>query len=139
VCDTSFLGATLRATSRPELLAHWPAGVLDRLDRARLAITPFTLAEERVGRLAARWGPKRSAKAEARLSRFALIPLDLAAVDEYARLRVETEAGGRTFGYHDLWMAAIAISRDLPLVTCDRSQSEIPGLDAIYLPPRAPA
>jgi predicted nucleic acid-binding protein len=75
-------------------------------------------------------------EAERRLSRFALIPLDLAAVDEYARLRVECESRGLTFGYHDLWIGAIAISRNLTLVSCDEHQCEIPRLDSLYLPPR---
>jgi predicted nucleic acid-binding protein len=134
LCDTSYLGVTLRAAVRPELVRHWPPDVVARLDRAHLAITPFTLAEERVGRLKAGWGTRRSADAERRLSRFILVPLDLTAVDAYARLRVASDQTGQKFGHHDLWIAAIAISRALPLASCDRTQCAVPGVDAIYLP-----
>lgn len=111
--------------------------MIDRLDAAILAITPFTLAEERVGYLAAGWGRGRITEYELRLSRLLLIPLDLDIVEAYAQLRFDCQRSGLSFGYHDLWIGATALSRDIPLVSCDRSQCDIPGIDAIYLAPLA--
>jgi predicted nucleic acid-binding protein len=110
--------------------------VLDRLNNAVLAITPFTLAEERYGYLSGGWGPDRIEAYERRLRRLLLIPLDLDIVDTYAQLRFDCKKLGRSFGYHDLWIGATALSRSIPLVSCDNAQCEIPGLDAIYLPPQ---
>jgi predicted nucleic acid-binding protein len=135
LCDTSYLGVTARATARPELIGHWPADVLERLDNAILSVSPFTIAEERYGRLKANWNPTKAAAAEQRLSRFPIIPLDMEAVDEFARLRVLCERNGQAFGIHDLWIASIAVSRGIPLVSCDENQCNVPGLDAIHLPP----
>jgi tRNA(fMet)-specific endonuclease VapC len=113
--------------------------VLDRLDRAYLAITPFTIAEEKVGLLKSGWSESRKRAHEQRLGRLVLIPLDHEIIDVYAELRVECETKGQSFGYHDLWIGATAKSRGIPLVSCDRRQCEIPGIEAIYLPPKPPA
>jgi predicted nucleic acid-binding protein len=119
----------------PETVEHWPKEVLERLSAAVLAITPFTIAEEKFGWLHAGWPPEKVARYEQQLRALLLIPLDLETVDCYAALRAECMSKGLTFGYHDLWIGATAISQEIPLVTCDKSQSTIPGLDAIYLPP----
>ena len=56
-----------------------------------------------------------------------------------SELRVET-AGLAQTGDNDLWIAATAISRGLPLVSCDGDFMRIAvdhPLEHIYLPPRA--
>jgi predicted nucleic acid-binding protein len=128
----------VRAKRYPADFAHWPPETLERLDRAELAITPFTLAEEKVGALRAGWSEERARAHEQRLRRLLLIPLDYEVIDAYAQLRVECSARGLSFGYHDLWIGATALSRGIPLVSCDRRQCEIPGVETIYLPPKRP-
>jgi len=103
-----------------------------------LAITPFTLAEERYGYLKAGWGQPKIARYEQRLRALLLIPLDSAIIDSYAELRWQCEREGLSFGYHDLWIGATALSRGIPLVTCDRGQCSIPGLEVVYLAPDPP-
>jgi hypothetical protein len=68
LCDTSFLGHAERRERKTERYAHWSRAVLDRLDSAILAITPFSLAEVRAGRIADGWGAKRSQEQEQRLA-----------------------------------------------------------------------
>jgi hypothetical protein len=65
------------------------------------------------------------------------IPLDLAVVDEWARLRDLSESNAWNVSDNDLWIAATASARGFPLVTCDRGQARIadPALEIIYLPP----
>ncbi len=64
-----------------------------------------------------------------------MIPLDKATLAEWVALRVDCERSGTRPGDNDLWIAATAISQGIPLLTCDKAQSELPGLDAIYLSP----
>lgn len=117
-------------------MAHWPQATLDRISQSRLALSPFTIAEERYGWLKAKWPPERIAASEQRLRSFLLIPLDLDIVARYAQLRVDCEQQGLSFGYHDLWIAATAIERGLILVSCDKRQCSIPGIQAVYLSPK---
>jgi hypothetical protein len=44
VCDSSFVGAIAQRRTQPERVAHWDTRVLDRIDRARNAISVVTLA-----------------------------------------------------------------------------------------------
>jgi predicted nucleic acid-binding protein len=135
LCDTSFISHFERSQRRPERYVHWPAATLDRITRAIQAITPFTQGEVRGGYLAAGLSPARIAVLENQLSGYVLIPLDEPALDAYARLHASCRRSGVSISDNDLWIAAIAISRNLELVTCDRAQANLPGLRSIFLPP----
>jgi len=135
VCDTSFVGNYARSTIAPSRYGHWPKETLDRLDRAQLAITPFTLGEARAGYVMKRWGPARIAAADNQLASFLLLPLDTLTLEEYAKLHAHCKLSGKPLHHNDLWIAATAISRGLELVTSDAAQSNLPGVRAIYLPP----
>jgi predicted nucleic acid-binding protein len=141
VCDSSFVGAIAQRRVQPERVAHWDAKVLDRIDRARNAISIVTLAESRAGYLIADWGPRRVEQDERRLRAWGLLPLDGQIVDEWARLRAQSAAIGLKIGDNDLWIAATASSYDAPLVTCDLDQRRIEKLlpEVIYLPRHPPA
>jgi predicted nucleic acid-binding protein len=125
---------------QPERVAHWDARVLDRIDRARNAISVVTLAESRAGYLIADWGPHRIEQDERRLRAWGLLPLDGQIVNEWARLRAESLPIGLAIGDNDLWIAATASSYGAALVTCDLDQRRIEHLlpEVIYLP-RHPA
>jgi predicted nucleic acid-binding protein len=135
VCDTSFLGHFERSLRDSSRYRHWPRATLDRIAAAVAAITPFTLAEIRFGYTVAGWGAARIAAIENRLAGYVLIPLDSEALDEYVRLAAHARSNGIEIGHNDLWIAATAGSRDLPLVTSDRTQAQLPGVATIYLPP----
>jgi predicted nucleic acid-binding protein len=111
---------------------------VNRLDVAILALSVVSLAEIRAGRIHAGWGQGRSEQQEARLSAFLRIPLDEDILDQYALLHA-WNLKGHNIEHNDLWVAASAMSRGMPLVSCDRHHEAIERdhpLHLIYLPPR---
>ena len=95
------------------------------LDEARIpdetAVSVVTLAELQAGVLAA-------ADVEVRARRLATLnavaDVELIGVDEqaalmWARMRVHLAESGRRLNVNDLWIAAVAASRGLPVVTQD--------------------
>jgi predicted nucleic acid-binding protein len=135
LCDTSFVGIQERGKAAT---AHWDRVTVARLDAAILAISVFALAEIRGGRIYAGWGQARCDRQEARLAAFLHIPLDEGIMDVYAELHAWARKGNPT-PHNDLWIAATALSRRIPLVSCDRDFERIAGggftLEHIYLPP----
>ena len=108
-----------------------------RLDQALLAISVISLAEIRAGRIYAKWGQHRADAQETRLAAFLLVPLDEDVLAEYAVLHAWALAGNPHM-HNDLWIAATAIARGIPLVSCDQHFEQIArehALDHIYLPP----
>lgn len=138
LCDSSFVGHQERAIVAPDTVAHWPADVVAMLNNTMLAISVIALAEIRAGRIYAGWGTKRCERQEARLAAFLRVPLDDAVMDQYAALHAWSKKGHPT-PHNDLWIAATAMSRDLPLVSCDKHFEGIArdhALRHIYLAPR---
>jgi predicted nucleic acid-binding protein len=135
LCDTSYLAHFERSLRDASRYRHWDRGALERVAAAVLAITPFTLGEIRAGYVLRNWGAARITALENRIAGYVLIPLDSDALDEYAKLHAHCIANGIGIGQNDLWIAAIAISRSMLLITCDRAQAELPGLESIYFPP----
>lgn len=140
--DTSFLGArdkvrVGRASEPPSWRQH-----LERIDAGVPAITPFTLAELKAGWQIAGWGQSRRGEAERRAASYLLIPLDPSAVDEWARLRAQTRASGHDgLPHNDLWNAAIASARGVPLVAIDNDFHAVaPHMDCevVLLEPPGP-
>jgi len=139
VCDTSFVGLVAQRQRHPERVAHWDPDVLTRIDRARSAISVFTLAEARAGYLIAPFSRERIAREERRLQAFGLLPLDDEVLAEWVRLRAATT--DRTLPHNDLWIAATAAANGAALVSCDRHHVGLRELlpEVIYLPARPDA
>jgi predicted nucleic acid-binding protein len=101
-----------------------------------VATTVITLAELNAGILAA-----GSAEIRARrlatldvVSDMEALPADEDAARVWARLRVYLAESGRRMGINDLWIAAIAVSRGLPVITQDDDFAALegaPGFTAI--------
>lgn len=94
-----------------------------------VATTVITLAELNAGILAA-------GSAEVRARRLATLdavadilalPVDEDAARVWARLRVYLAETGRRMGINDLWIAAIAVSRGLPVITQDDDFAALDG------------
>jgi predicted nucleic acid-binding protein len=136
LCDTSFVGLSAKRSAHPERFAHWPDETLRRIDGAILAISVITLAEARFGYRIAGWGSVRIEREENRLAGFLQIPLDMAIIDEWARLRALSKQHGWNVADNDLWIAATASARGQPLVTCDSDQARIndANLVVVHLP-----
>ena len=88
---------------------------------AEAAICVVTLAELHVGVLAATDVDTR-ARRMATLDTVVdveLLPIDEAAAITWARMRARLAEAGRRVNVNDLWIAACAASRELPVVTQD--------------------
>ena len=55
------------------------------------------------------------------------LPVDEDAARVWARLRVHLAEAGRRMGSNDLWIAAIAVSRGLPVITQDDDFTALEG------------
>lgn len=127
-----------------------PAGVLDtsvfiaqesgrRLNASRIpdevATTVVTVAELNLGVLAA-------ASADSRAQRLATLdaiadilalPVDDDAARMWARLRIHLAEAGHRIRINDLWIAAIAASRGLPVVTQDADFDALKGVAGLTI------
>jgi predicted nucleic acid-binding protein len=119
VCDTSIASMMRYLTRQPQRVAHWPRHEVDRLSAARLTISVITLAETEFGYLTARQDPDFVESERRRLRTFGLLPIDADVIRSWAMLRDALRRAGRTCGDNDVWIAATAHSRGLPVVTAD--------------------
>lgn len=103
------------------------------LDEARLpdesAISVVTLAELKAGVLAARDTETRAARLATLdvLADVEVIPVDEQAALAWARMRVHLAESGRKMNVNDVWIAATAASRGLPVVTQDDDFAPLEG------------
>ncbi len=110
VLDTSVLIAAESGRSLDE----------DRLPEES-AITVITLAELNAGALVAadvETRARRMATVQA-MADVEVLPVDEAAAVAWARLRVQLAEAGRRVNVNDLWIAAVAVSRELTVFTED--------------------
>jgi predicted nucleic acid-binding protein len=105
-----------------------------RLDEQRIpeetAVSVVTLAELQAGVLAANdvdVRARRLATLDA-VSDIELIDIDESAARAWARMRVHLAESGRRVNVNDLWIAAVAASRGLPVVTQDDDFDPVEGV-----------
>jgi predicted nucleic acid-binding protein len=109
------------------------------LDEARLpdegAVSVVTLAELHAGVLAAAdvdTRARRMATLEAIVD-IELVPIDEGAALMWARMRLHLAEAGRRVNVNDLWIAASAASRNLPVVTQDDAFDVIDGVAGLVV------
>jgi predicted nucleic acid-binding protein len=110
-----------------------------RLEVAQLpeesAISVVTLAELQAGVLAAQDTATRAgrlATLEA-VADIEVIPVDAAAALVWAQMRVQLAEAGRRINVNDLWIAASAASRGVPVVTQDDDFSAVEGVAGLVV------
>jgi predicted nucleic acid-binding protein len=94
------------------------------------AVSVVTLAELQAGVLAAAdvdIRARRLATLDA-VSDIELIDIDESAARAWARMRVHLAESGRRVNVNDLWIAAVAASRGLPVVTQDDDFGPLAGI-----------
>jgi predicted nucleic acid-binding protein len=97
------------------------------------AISPITVAELHVGVLAASGTDlraRRMATLEA-LSDVELLAIDEAVAASWALLRVHLAESRRRLNVNDLWIAATALTHDIPVVTQDRDFDPVDGMGGL--------
>lgn len=94
-----------------------------------VAATVITLAELNTGVLAARTAEIRAQRLATldAVADMVLLPADEEAARMWARLRIHLAETGRRVRINDLWIAAIAASRRLPVITQDDDFDPLEG------------
>jgi len=107
---------------------------VDRLPD-ELAVSVVTIAELRVGVLAAADSATRARRLATLTSAMAFdpLPIDDAVAEAWAGLRLQLRDRGRRMPVNDSWIAATAIALGVPVVTQDADYVELEGLDVIRL------
>ena len=93
-------------------------------------VSVVTLGELHAGVLAARDTPTRAqrlATLEA-VAAIEALPVDAVAAAAWGRLRVRLAEERRRVNVNDLWIAAVAVAHDLPVVTQDGDYDPLEGL-----------
>jgi predicted nucleic acid-binding protein len=95
-----------------------------------VAASVVTLAELRAGVLAATDAQTRARRLATleTVSDLEVVPLDRDAADAWAVMRIHLAATGRRLNVNDLWIAASAASRGLPVVTRDGDFDPVEGV-----------
>ena len=100
------------------------------------AASVVTLAELQAGVLAAKDTDTRARRLVTLgvLADMEILPVDEGVAFEWARLRVRLAEAGRRLNVNDLWIAATAVSKGLPVVTQDADYDaleEVAGLTIV--------
>ena len=97
---------------------------------AESAVSVVTLAELHAGVLAAVDIDTRAVRMATldALADVEVLPVDEAAAVRWARMRVHLAESGRRANVNDLWIAATAAARGLPVVTQDDDFDQLDGL-----------
>jgi predicted nucleic acid-binding protein len=100
---------------------------------ARVAVSVITVAELRLGVLAAKDGPTRAQRLETLTAVASLdpLPIDERVAYAWATLRLALRDAGKRVPINDSWIAATAIANDLAVASQDGDYDDIPGLRVI--------
>lgn len=96
----------------------------------RIAVSVVTIAELRLGVLAAVDGATRARRLETlmRVDSLDPIPVDRPIAAAWAALRIALRDTGKQMPLNDSWIAATAIARNIPVVSQDADYDDVPGL-----------
>ena len=128
VVDTDVVSYIFRADDRAD-----PFELV--LDGGTALISFMTLAELERWTLQRRWGVARRAQLDAFLNRFTLVLASRALCRTWAEVSDQARRNGRPIQTADAWIAATAISLDLPLLTNNRR--DFSGVDGLVLLPES--
>jgi predicted nucleic acid-binding protein len=100
-----------------------------------VAVSVITLAELRLGVLAAADGATRAQRLEtlSHVEEFDPLPIDGRVAHAWAALRLALRDTGARMPLNDSWIAATALAHDLPVASQDSDYDEVPGLRVLKL------
>ena len=106
-----------------------PAGFKPRLPLHDCGISVVVLGELEWGVARSRRFEENQAALRTLLAAVQVIDLDAEVARQYGQLRAHLRSIGQPIGPNDLWIAAHALARDVPLVTHNLSElRRVPGL-----------
>ncbi len=94
---------------------------VDALRGSELILSFMSIAEMRMGALAAGWGVRRRTLLEQFIRGFGVVYADDVLCTSWAKLRADARATGRSLSPQDAWIAATALGLDASLATNNRS------------------
>ena len=97
---------------------------VNALRGAELILSFMSIAEMRMGAIAAGWGVRRRNLLEQFIGGFGVVYADDALCTSWAVLRAGARAAGRSLSPQDAWIAATALGLDAPLATNNRRDFE---------------
>jgi predicted nucleic acid-binding protein len=99
----------------------------------RIAVSVITIGELVLGVVAAPDDATRSRRLTTLNRAEALdpLPVDRDVAASWAALRLALRNAGRTMPLNDSWIAATAITHEMPVVSQDDDYDDVPGLDVI--------
>jgi tRNA(fMet)-specific endonuclease VapC len=97
---------------------------VDSLRGSELILSFMSIAEMRMGAIAAGWGLRRRNLLEQFMRGFGVVYADDASCSCWATLRSRARATGRALSPQDAWIAATALGLDAPLATNNRKDFE---------------
>jgi predicted nucleic acid-binding protein len=102
---------------------------------AEVATTVITLGELTLGVLAATTSDARAQRLATleSVADMEMLPVDEEAARVWARLRIHLAETGRRVRINDLWIAAIAASRTLPVITRDDDFAALDGAGGLTI------
>lgn len=122
--DTNTCVVYLRQGPRSSISAR-----LEQCDPADIALCSVVKAELLFGAFYSQRPEQNLAQVQLFTSQFPSLPFDDAAAEAYAPIRTTLWRAGTPIGPNDLFIAAIAIARNLVLVTHNTTEfSRVPGL-----------
>jgi hypothetical protein len=100
-----------------------------------VAVSVITVAELRLGVLAAADGSTRAQRLEtlSRVEELDPLPLDARVAHAWAALRVALRDAGKRMPVNDSWIAATALAHDLTVASQDSDYDGVPGLQVLKL------
>ena len=100
---------------------------------AQIAVSVITVGELRLGVLAAVDGTTRARRLDTLMLAESLepLPIDRDVASVWASLRLALRDSGRRMPLNDSWIAATALTYEMPLVSQDADYDAVPGLEVI--------
>lgn len=129
VVDTDVVSFLFKNDSRAQLYRSHLAGHL-------LVLSFMTVAELERWAIEHNWGTVRRSRLEESLRNFTIYPFDRAICTKWAEITVMARRNGRPIESKDAWIAATALSHDVPLVTHNRKHYD--GVKGLTLISEAP-
>lgn len=126
VVDTDVVSYLFRSDSRAELYRP-------NLENSVGLVSFMTLAELEYWAISRGWGDPRRRSLEKHLEQFVVVFVEPRLCRIWARVVDQARRNGRPILPSDAWIAATAISLDVPLITNNRS--DYAGVDELVLAP----